>query len=354
MGRDVRQVRLLNDVRDALASSLDLREATIAAEPLVRRLVAADYIAFGSTLPHAPGEFEWIVADMPREFFADYPAMAAHDFVLRAVLAAPNQALRDSEMLPRRELEHNMMYGRARDFGTPLEHVMSAMLHVDGESASGISLFRTTLRPFSECDQELLQSLMPALRNTVRNCRAFAQAASRADTFGGILARDGRAVLLLAPPANEITRSEAATRLLERWFSPAETRKGLPESILDWARQLSTRPTAGPEDKLVLAQRADGQLVAEAYWVDYLARRCLALALHESRHRPELPERWVTRLTPREIEIATKIVEGHTNDEIATLLAISEQTVKKHNYNVFQKLGIEHRAQLIATARRLS
>jgi DNA-binding CsgD family transcriptional regulator len=353
MGSDLTH-RLLNDVRDALASSLDLRQATIAAEPFLRRLVAADYIAVGSTLPHAPTEFEWIVADMPRDFFASYPEMAAHDFVLRAVMAAPNQALRDSEMLPRRELERNMMYGRSRDIGTPLEHVMSAMLHVDGEWASGISLFRSTSQPFSEPDRLLLQSILPALRNTVRNCRTFGQAASRADTFESILARDGRAVLLLAPPATEITRSESTTPLLERWFLRAETRKGLPESILDWTRELTTRSLANPADTRVLAQRSDGQLVAKAYWVEHVGHRCLALVLHESRLRPELPERWIARLTPREIEIATKVVDGHTNDEIATLLAISEQTVKKHIYNVFQKLGIEHRAQLIATARRLT
>src|SRR3954471_9507985 len=155
MRGDLRQGRLLGNVRDALASSLDLREATLAAEPFLRRLVAADYVAIGSTLPNAPAEFEWIVADMPRAFFAHYPEMAAHDFVLRAVLAAPNRALRDSEMLPRRELKRNMMYGRSRDIGTPLEHVMSAMLHVDGEWASGISLFRSTPRPFSERDRLL-------------------------------------------------------------------------------------------------------------------------------------------------------------------------------------------------------
>ena len=345
--------RLLNDVRDALASSLDLRVAIAAADPLLRRLVVADYVAVGSTLPHAPSEFEWLVADMPRDFFASYPEMAAHDFVLRAVLAAPNRVLRDSEMLPRRELERNVMYGRSRDLGAPLEHVMSAMLHVDGEWASGISLFRSTLRPFSERERELLQSVVPALRNTVRNCRALGQAASFADTFEGILAREGRAIILLSPPARELMRTESATRLLERWFRPAEGRKGLPQSIIDWARQLSARPMATPEGKHVLAQRSDSELVAEAYWIDRPGGRCLALALQEKRG-PELPVGWVARLTPREIEVATKILEGHTNDEIAMLLGISEHTVKRHNYTVFQKLGIEHRAQLIANARRLT
>jgi len=344
----------LGNVRDALASSLDLREATLAAEPFLRRLVAADYVAIGSTLPNAPAEFEWIVADMPRAFFAHYPEMAAHDFVLRAVLAAPNRALRDSEMLPRRELKRNMMYGRSRDIGTPLEHVMSAMLHVDGEWASGISLFRSTPRPFSERDRLLLQSIVPALRNTVRNCRAFGQASSRADTFEAVLARDSKAVLVLAPPTHELTRTESATRLLERWFAPAETRQGLPASILHWVRELSGGTVIYPEDKRVLAQHRDCELVGKAHWMDRLGQRCLALVLHESRCQPELPERWLARLTARELEIASKIIEGHTNGEIATLLAISEKTVKKHNYNLFQKLGLEHRAQLIACARRLT
>lgn len=50
-------------------------------------------------------------------------------------------------------------------------------------------------------------------------------------------------------------------------------------------------------------------------------------------------------LTLREIEIAKMILAGQTNKEIANELFISENTVKKHVYNLFKKLSVSNREQ---------
>ena len=52
------------------------------------------------------------------------------------------------------------------------------------------------------------------------------------------------------------------------------------------------------------------------------------------------------RLTPREQEIVRFIVDGGTNREIAQRLAISEDTVKHHLRNIFDKLGVSNRLEL--------
>ena len=52
-------------------------------------------------------------------------------------------------------------------------------------------------------------------------------------------------------------------------------------------------------------------------------------------------------LTKRESELATLICKGLTNAEIASELFISETTVKKHISNIFEKLGINRREQLL-------
>lgn len=52
-------------------------------------------------------------------------------------------------------------------------------------------------------------------------------------------------------------------------------------------------------------------------------------------------------LTNREAELATLICKGLTNAEIASELFISETTVKKHIYNIFEKLRINRREQLL-------
>ncbi|HEX4004978.1 MAG TPA: response regulator transcription factor [Acidobacteriaceae bacterium] len=51
-------------------------------------------------------------------------------------------------------------------------------------------------------------------------------------------------------------------------------------------------------------------------------------------------------LTPREIEIVTLVVAGYSNPDIAQRCSISEQTVKHHITNIFNKLGVSNRLEL--------
>jgi DNA-binding NarL/FixJ family response regulator len=52
-----------------------------------------------------------------------------------------------------------------------------------------------------------------------------------------------------------------------------------------------------------------------------------------------------TRLTRREREILSFVVEGRTNGEIARTLWVTEQTVKFHLGNIYRKLGVVNRTQ---------
>ncbi|MGA9759221.1 MAG: response regulator transcription factor [Candidatus Sulfotelmatobacter sp.] len=51
-------------------------------------------------------------------------------------------------------------------------------------------------------------------------------------------------------------------------------------------------------------------------------------------------------LTPREIEIVSTVVAGYSNKEIAEYFKISEDTVKHHLSNIFDKLGVSTRLEL--------
>lgn len=53
------------------------------------------------------------------------------------------------------------------------------------------------------------------------------------------------------------------------------------------------------------------------------------------------------QLTSRETDIARLICEGHAYKEIGDLLFISESTVKKHVQNIFEKLEISNKVQLV-------
>jgi DNA-binding NarL/FixJ family response regulator len=56
-------------------------------------------------------------------------------------------------------------------------------------------------------------------------------------------------------------------------------------------------------------------------------------------------------LTPRASEALLWVAQGKTNSDIATILGISESTVKKHLLEIFEKLGVETRSA--ATLRAL-
>lgn len=52
------------------------------------------------------------------------------------------------------------------------------------------------------------------------------------------------------------------------------------------------------------------------------------------------------RLTPRELEIVSAVVAGYANKEIAQHFKISEDTVKHHLSNIFDKIGVSTRLEL--------
>ncbi len=57
-------------------------------------------------------------------------------------------------------------------------------------------------------------------------------------------------------------------------------------------------------------------------------------------------ERDKPRLSNRELEIVALVAQGFKNKEIAERMFISEQTVKNHLHNIFDKLGVSDRLEL--------
>ena len=60
-----------------------------------------------------------------------------------------------------------------------------------------------------------------------------------------------------------------------------------------------------------------------------------------------------TIMTAREKEVFNLLVANKTTKQIASLLYISEKTVRNHISNVIQKLGVKGRAQAVIELIRL-
>lgn len=70
---------------------------------------------------------------------------------------------------------------------------------------------------------------------------------------------------------------------------------------------------------------------------------------------PEVGAKLATRLSSpklsdRELEVLQHIAQGKNNSDIATVLGISEGTIKFHITNIFSKLGVSDRTQAVLVA----
>jgi two-component system, NarL family, nitrate/nitrite response regulator NarL len=96
-------------------------------------------------------------------------------------------------------------------------------------------------------------------------------------------------------------------------------------------------------DHLTTAIRA---VAGGDYWIGGKRVVNLVGALHELMQQAQVPERKTYGLTPRELEVVGAIVEGCSNRDIAKQFGLSEETVKRHLSNIFDKTGVSTRLEL--------
>lgn len=86
------------------------------------------------------------------------------------------------------------------------------------------------------------------------------------------------------------------------------------------------------------------------YWIGRGNVADLVEALRDMRAEGESPRKRNFGLTPREMEVVCTITAGLTNREIAQKLSVSEDTIKRHVTNIFDKLGVSSRSGATAWA----
>ena len=113
------------------------------------------------------------------------------------------------------------------------------------------------------------------------------------------------------------------------------------------ALQLGARGVVLKDSATQLLLKAIQTVMAGEYWVgresvsnlvQYL--RTLMQSTHDEARQKKFG------LTPRELEIVSAVVAGYSNKEIAEYFKISEDTVKHHLSNIFDKLGVSTRLEL--------
>ncbi len=94
-----------------------------------------------------------------------------------------------------------------------------------------------------------------------------------------------------------------------------------------------------------LLRVAAGQIWASAEQMNYLVdliSEVPTVRVHNARGH--------NLLTPREQQVVALVAEGHGNRQIARELNLSEHTIKKYVFRIFEKLGVSSRVELVLYA----
>jgi DNA-binding CsgD family transcriptional regulator len=224
-----------------------------------------------------------------------------------------------------------------------------------GRSIGLLNISRAQRDPeFTERDRQLLLSLAPF----------FAHAQVPSSTDERMVESEDRG-LVIATPAGEIEYlSPQAGRLMAMAQHPVLLAPGvslpgpgaaLPPTVMRLCHDLvrifeDKLPSAAPVCQI---SNAWGAFTFRAYWLDRTAgqhavpligiavERLEPLALKLWRRAEMLP------LSGREIEVCLPLALGHSRAEIADRLGMSENTAINHCRNIYAKLGVQSRAELV-------
>jgi DNA-binding NarL/FixJ family response regulator len=113
------------------------------------------------------------------------------------------------------------------------------------------------------------------------------------------------------------------------------------------ALQLGARGVVLKDSATQLLLKSIHTVMAGEYWVGREAVSNLVQYLRmQMQASNEESRQKKFGLTPRELEIVSAVVAGYSNKEIAEYFKISEDTVKHHLSNIFDKLGVSTRLEL--------
>ncbi len=95
---------------------------------------------------------------------------------------------------------------------------------------------------------------------------------------------------------------------------------------------------------------AQDELSSEQYTLAWKRGRTLPLRAMVKRHVTLAEEKWPL-LTERELEVLLLMSQGYSNQQIATHLVVSINTIKKHLAHIYHKFGVTSRTQALLRAK---
>lgn len=292
----------------------------------LRGVIRFDAAWWGRALTNPPKPLRVHLCNARPDIFEDYPRIQEHDFFRDAMLAAYGTTINVSDLITRKRYEKSPLY---REYGRK-HQIESAIGTVLLEPTSSLTDFLTLWRfdsrwPFSERDRACKQQLMPHLIEALRLCRlvSMGRTGISADSADGklrpwALAGAGDACLLeVNQPFIDLARKE--------W--PQWSGGILPADIHPLIAQ--AQPYLGRHIALDITD-VDGYRLIHAR-----------------------PIGRMDQLGQRERQVVSLYSKGKTYKEIAVQLGVSPSTVRNQLSQIYAKLNVHSRIELISYVQQL-
>jgi len=241
-----------------------------------------------------------------------------------------------------------------------------------------ITLLRTPKQgDLVAAEMKLLQRLYPQVETALRRLGLLERERSVRIALEQFLSRLPLPTILLRWNLTPVYQNRAARDFCAVWEKGPErsrltnAKSPLPPEILDRCRLLKKLWREGQRSEASNANPEEEQRVHHPKWPHLratlhlkrlnsagVARPHFLVECEELRnvaHPPHAPSSsllpHLVRLTAREQEVAWRVCDGRSNQEIADEAGLSVQMVKKHLHSIFGKLEVTSRSRLMALMR---
>jgi DNA-binding CsgD family transcriptional regulator len=299
------------------------------------RLLGVPMYGFYALDEEAPRIRHNVAVNVSDLFVARYERAMDADPLLRQSRAT-GKPVYNRDLMTGPEWEASEIYRRA--YSTHAMRHVAEIPITDEAKVIGALHFGASKRErwFVARDMRLAGAVARVLATSIRRIRARGRTERELELTQAALDLAGTAVVISEPREPELRMNAAAHRVVGEVRDADERLYELLAGTPDGGRR-SRRA------EVELTDGAPGLLHAHS---DRMPEGALVTILELQRAQPRLDRRLLSGLTTREAQVATLVVEGLSDREIADALALSHHTVSQHVKSVYAKLGTDSRVGL--------
>jgi DNA-binding CsgD family transcriptional regulator/GAF domain-containing protein len=273
-------------------------------------------------------------------FIARYATARDHD-PMRAAAYGRGETAYNRALMSAEEWEESVVYRAAYRLHS-IRHVIEVPLIIDGQTSGNLH-FGTTDRDFSEADVRLASAIGEVIADTVAGIDERDRLARERDQALTALDVIGTPIVISDPRATELSLNDAARQLLADVVDAEEhlyRLLGRPAVNGGFSRRIEVELATG--EPAVVHGHSSPVPPQEGRLID----GGLITVLELEPERPGIALALLAPLTPREREVASLVVDGLADREIADRLCLSHHTVSQYVKSIYRKLAVDSRVAL--------